>query len=159
MMQMQRAILAGLIAAGSGLAGGCGSAARVVQTPIDSQATLGEWTIADGSVRFGEGVRVTDATLSITAEGFDRITTIERDTRRIEVGETGSWFVDGSSLGLRPESVTVIITQPGDVSAETFEPESTGDAAARLSFVGDRLILEMLEAGQAVGRIAYRRDR
>lgn len=136
--------------------GGCSVAPP---TPIDSRATLGEWTIADPGSEFGEGVRVTGATISVTDEGFDRVTTIERDQRRIEVGESGSWAVDGASLALRPETVTVIVTQPGDVSAETFEPESTGDAAARLSLVGDRLVLEMLESGQTVGRIAYRRER
>lgn len=133
--------------------------AAVPIAPIDSRATLGEWIIADPAGRFGEGVRVTDATISVTEQGFDRVTTIERDQRRIEVGESGSWIVDGSTLALTPETVTVIVTQPGDVSAETFEPEKTGEAAARLSLVGDRLVLEMLEAGRPVGRIAYRRER
>ena len=136
--------------------GGC-SIARPAS--IDSRATLGNWTIAEPGGRFGEGVSITGATISVTETGFDRITTIERDQRRIEVGESGSWIVDGPSLALTPESVTVIVTQPGDVSAETFEPESTGEAAARLSLVGDRLVLEMLEAGRPVGRIAYRRER
>lgn len=162
-----RAILVGASAAALFL-GGC-SANRIAHTPaqssapIDSSATLGQWTIADPIVDpeagFGEGVRVTGATLSVTSEGFDRITTIERGQRRIEVGETGSWIAQGATLALTPEVVTVIVTQPGDVSAETFEPESTGDAAARLSLVGDRLVLEMLEQGQPVGRIAYRRER
>ncbi len=138
------------------LLGGCASRPAA---PIDSRATLGEWTIADAAAGFGAGVRVTDATISVTERGFDRVTTIERDERRIEVGETGSWRVEGASLTLVPETVTVIVTQPGDVSAETFEPENTGDAAARLSLVGDRLVLEMLESGQTVGRIAYRRER
>ena len=136
--------------------GGCSIATPTAA--IDSRATLGEWTIAQPGDEFGEGVRVTDATISVTEHGFDRVTTIERDHRRIEVGESGSWTVDGASLALVPETVTVIVTQPGDVSAETFEPENTGEAAARLSLIGDRLVLEMLESGQPVGRIAYHRE-
>ncbi|MEL6499617.1 MAG: hypothetical protein AAF937_11615 [Planctomycetota bacterium] len=145
-----------LLACCATLLGGCSIATPIAA--IDSRATLGEWTIAQPGDEFGEGVRVTDATIRVTEQGFDRVTTIERDQRRVEVGESGSWTIDGASLALVPETVTVIVTQPGDVSAETFEPENT-EAAARLSLIGDRLVLEMLESGQPVGRIAYLRER
>lgn len=119
---------------------------------------MGNWVIADRSGTFDGGVELADSTISVTETGFDRITRIQRENRLIEVGESGSWSVEGPGLSLRPETVTVIVTRPGDVTAETFEPEND-TATATLTLVGDRLVLEMLEAGRPVGRIAYRRDR
>lgn len=99
------------------------------------------------------------STIRLTEDGFDRVTVMERDARLIEVGESGTWAVQGQTLALSPETVTVIVTQPGDVSAQTFEPDRMPQPPARLSMVGDRLVLEMLESGETVGRIAYRRGR
>jgi hypothetical protein len=135
--------------------------AEVGTVPFGSGA-FGSWTIDEPGRRFERGLTPSASTLVITDTGFDRVTVIEEPERTIEVGESGSWRLGGGDLRgallLTPETVTVAVAEGADVRLRTFQPEVGSTHTAALRLVGDRLVLELLEAGRPVGRIAYRRE-
>lgn len=133
------------------LAAGCSSRPE----SGDPLAAVGAWTLAD--VPLGDGAPKA-STLLVSASGFDRVTLVEEPGRTIEIGETGSWTHRGGALWLEPESVTVAVTEAGDVRFDSFAVSDEPGSEASLQLVGDRLVLELLEAGRSVGRYAYRRE-
>jgi hypothetical protein len=123
--------------------------------PVDPLSALGAWTLAEPSSRGGAPKT---STLLVSESGFDRVTLVEEPGRTIEIGETGSWTRRGGALWLEPESVTVAVTEAGDVRFDSFSVSDEPGSEASLQLVGDRLVLELLEAGRSVGRYAYRRE-
>lgn len=121
------------------------------------EQALGSWTLdtRDPSV----SPSPVWSTMTISPEVFDRITLVENGDRQIEVAESGRWSASPAGfVMLDPEMVTLVITEPGDISVETYEADDASASSARLRVVGDRLVLEMLLRGEPVARYAYRRE-
>ncbi|MEM9166480.1 MAG: hypothetical protein AAGB48_05590 [Planctomycetota bacterium] len=135
------------------IAAGCSSDPMSPRLTVADLA-LGSWTLIES----GGGEPALASSMTITAEGFDRVTSLTSSDRLVEVAEQGSWSrVAGGHLELMPETTMLVITEPGDVSVESFESDRDSGSSARLRIVGDRLVLEMLMAGEPIARFAYSR--
>ena len=122
-----------------------------------AEAAIGSWTLDTGAP--GVSPEPVASTITISPGVFDRITLVETGDRQIEVAESGRWTAsDSGFMLLDPDLVTLVITEPGDVSVESYEANDDSESSARLRLVGDRLVLEMLLAGEPVARYAYRRE-
>mgnify|MGYP001028438780 CR=1 FL=1 len=118
---------------------------------------IGSWTLAAEAP--GVKPRPLASTMTIAPGVFDRVTLVENGGRQIEVAESGRWTASAAGeMLLDPDLVTLVITEPGDISVETYEAQDDSDSSARLRLGGDRLVLEMLLAGEPVARYAYRRE-
>ncbi|MEM8757820.1 MAG: hypothetical protein AAGF47_08565 [Planctomycetota bacterium] len=144
-----------------------GCASVPVSGPARNPAdAVGSWTLDDPRDTHANWAPI-ESSLIVSDGGFDRVTLIDSGDRRIEVSESGRWTpAPGGMLSLSLDNVLLVITERGDVSVESYRPGERGpgeegdpgSASARLRLVGDRLILEMLNAGKPETRFAYRRD-